>query len=64
VKVGLMLAGLEVPHVHLHVTPIWSLGDLDFKKQDTKASPESLDTAAEQLRQALREAGHREVADR
>ncbi len=63
-KVGLMIAGLEVRHVHLHLVPIQSLGDLDFTKADAKAAPEALDAAAAKLRAALRDAGHREVADR
>jgi histidine triad (HIT) family protein len=63
-KVGLMIAGLEVRHVHLHVIPIKSLGDLDFAKADANASPESRDAAAERLRAALREAGHAEVVER
>ncbi len=29
-KVGLMIAGLEIPHVHLHVTQVNSVTDLDF----------------------------------
>lgn len=62
-KVGLMIAGLEVRHVHLHVVPIKSLGDLDFAKADADASHESLDAAAERLRAALREAGHPEVTE-
>lgn len=62
-KVGLMIAGLEVRHVHLHVVPIESLGDLDFAKADAGAAPAALDAAAKKLRAALREAGHREVAD-
>jgi histidine triad (HIT) family protein len=62
-KVGLMIAGLEVRHVHLHLVPIHTLGDLDFAKADTKATPEALDAAAAKLRAALRESGHREVAD-
>ena len=63
-KVALLIAGLEVPHVHLHVVPIKTLGDIDFAKADANASPESLDAAAERLRAALREAGHREVAEK
>ena len=62
-KVGLMIAGLEVRHVHLHLVPIHSLGDLDFAKADAKASPEALDAAAARLRSALREAGHLEVTE-
>jgi histidine triad (HIT) family protein len=63
VKVGLMIAGLEVPHVHLHVVPIGSVHDLDFANQDTNARPADLDRAAAQIRQALRTLGHREVAE-
>jgi len=33
-KVGMMLAGLEVPHVHIHLVPITSERDLDFANQD------------------------------
>jgi histidine triad (HIT) family protein len=62
-KVGLMVAGLEVPHVHLHVVPIKSLADLDFAKADGNPDSEALDAAAERLRAALREAGHAEVAE-
>lgn len=29
-RVGLIIAGLEVPHTHLHVVPIMSEADLDF----------------------------------
>ena len=61
-KVGLMIAGLEVRHVHLHLVPIQSLGELDFSKADKNAKPEALDAAAEQRRATLREAGHREVS--
>ena len=29
-RVGLMVAGLEVPHAHLHLVPIRNIGDLSF----------------------------------
>jgi len=61
-KVGLMLAGLEVPHVHFHVVPIDSVYDLDFARQDLNPKPEDLDRAAEAIRQALRSLGYPEVA--
>jgi histidine triad (HIT) family protein len=60
-KVGLMIAGLEVRHLHVHLSPIWDLSDLDFARQDKSAKPEDLDAAAERLRAALREQGHAEV---
>ena len=63
VKVGMMIAGLEVPHVHLHVVPITGLGDLNFANQDLHAKPEDLDHAAAALRASLRALGYREAAD-
>lgn len=61
-KVGLMIAGLEVPHVHLHVVPIHTLRDLDFARAEKNPSPAALDDAAAKLRSALRDAGHAEVS--
>jgi histidine triad (HIT) family protein len=52
-KVGLMIAGLEVRHVHLHLVPIHELRDLDFANADKHPSAESLDEAARKLRAAL-----------
>jgi histidine triad (HIT) family protein len=63
VKVGLMIAGLEVPHVHLHVVPIHELRDLDFARAEKSPSPAKLDQAAAKLRAALRAAGHAEVSE-
>ena len=62
-KVGLMIAGLEVPHVHLHVTPIHQLRDLNFANADRSPDAGALDAAAEKIRAALRELGCAEVAD-
>src|SRR5688572_14212450 len=61
-KVGLMIAGLEVPHVHVHLVPIDGIGDMDFDHQDRNPKPGALDAAAEKIRGALRALGHAEVA--
>lgn len=53
-KVGLVIAGLEVRHVHLHLIPIDQISDLDFARQDLHALPETLDVAAQKLREALK----------
>ena len=60
-RVGMMIAGLEVPHVHLHVVPIRGMHDMDFANVDTRASGVDLDKAAESVRQALRELGCSQV---
>jgi histidine triad (HIT) family protein len=52
-RVGMMIAGLEVPHVHLHVIPINGMHDLDFANADPNADGSALDRAAEALRAAL-----------
>lgn len=57
VKVGMMLAGLEVPHVHVHLVPITGVHDMDFKNADPNPRPEDLEQAAETIREALREMG-------
>ena len=54
-KVGLMIAGLEVPHVHIHLIPIEGSHDMNFENQDLHAKPEDLDRAAERIREALAE---------
>ena len=54
-KVGMMIAGLEVPHVHVHVVPMTSVRDLDFANADSNPSDESLEEAAERIRAALAE---------
>lgn len=56
-KVGLMIAGLEIPHLHIHLVPIWDVHDLDFSRA-RPAERDELETAAEQIREALLAAGH------
>ena len=63
-KVGVMIAGLEVPHCHIHLVPITDLRDLDFANQDLTPDPAALERAAETIRDALRSLSYRQVADR
>ena len=63
IKVGLIIAGLEVPHVHLHTVPIRSLQDLNFANQDLNAKPADMDAAASRLRTTLRDLGYKQVSD-
>ncbi len=57
-KVGLMIAGLEVPHLHIHLVPINGVFDLDFSRADPSPDPDRLDAAADTVRAALAAAGH------
>ncbi|MGH3423570.1 MAG: HIT family protein [Nocardioidaceae bacterium] len=59
-RVGLMVAGFEVPHLHVHVWPVYSLEDFGFAGVDDDPDPAALDANAERIRARLREAGHGE----
>ena len=60
-RIGLMIAGFEVPHTHLHVVPIDHMGHLDFTEADPDVAASQLDAVADQLRGALRSDGHATV---
>jgi histidine triad (HIT) family protein len=57
-RAALLVAGFEVPHLHLHVLPAWGEEQLSFAhaRQDLPAA--QLDASAERLRDALRAGGH------
>jgi histidine triad (HIT) family protein len=62
-RIGMVLAGLEVPHCHFHVVPIRGNRDLDFANQDPDPAPEMMDGAAEAIRRELRRLGYSEVSE-
>ena len=47
-RIGIMVAGLEVPHVHIHLIPIFELSDLNFANAQS-ASPEQLADIAQKI---------------
>ncbi|MFJ6002675.1 HIT family protein [Arthrobacter sp. NPDC092385] len=57
-RVGVLVEGYEVPHLHVHVWPTQSPQDFDVKRVDIAPDPTVMDSAAETLRGALRDAGH------
>ena len=59
-RVGVIVAGYEIPHLHLHVIPTSSMSQLNFANAGN-ATPAQLDEAAELLRIQLRTAGHAQV---
>ena len=60
-RVGVMIVGDEVPHVHLHVVPINAASELSFATIDRSPAAEDLDNAADRIRARLRELGHAEA---
>ena len=59
-RAALLVAGFEVPHLHLHVLPAWGEAHLSFADAKPDTPGERLDEAMERLRAALRAAGHGE----
>lgn len=52
-RIGLLVAGFEVPHVHLHVIPAQSMADFDFGQAETSPDAAVLNANQAALRQAL-----------
>lgn len=42
-RVGVMVAGFEVQHYHVHLIPAWSIPDLDFKRASRRTESEMKD---------------------
>ncbi|MEU6606401.1 HIT family protein [Streptomyces shenzhenensis] len=59
-RAGVVIAGFEVPHMHIHVAPTWGMSDFDFSKATVETDEAALDDAATRLRTALRELGFAE----
>jgi len=52
-RAGLLIAGLEVPHLHIHVFPAFSLGDFNIGNADPNPSQESMEDAQRRITEAL-----------
>ena len=49
-KVGVAVLGLEVAHAHIHLVPMQSEKDMDFRKEKLSPKPEELEAAAARIR--------------
>ena len=52
-RAGVIIAGVEVPHLHVHVFPAYNLTDFGFANIDRNPSEESLDEAQAKIKAAL-----------
>ena len=52
-RAGVIIAGLEVPHLHVHVFPAYNLTDFGFANVDSNPSKESLDEAQAKIKEAV-----------
>jgi histidine triad (HIT) family protein len=48
-RIGIAVIGLEVPHAHVHLVPMDSMEDLNFKKPKLKFSPEEFRNIAKSI---------------
>lgn len=52
-RVGVAVIGLEVPHTHIHLVPMNSMGDLNFTRAKLNPAKEELAAAAEKIKKAI-----------
>ncbi|HJE39828.1 MAG TPA: HIT family protein [Candidatus Amulumruptor caecigallinarius] len=52
-KVGQCVIGLEVPHAHIHLVPMRTEADMDFRKPKLNLPPEEMQRIAEAIKAAL-----------
>ena len=48
-RVGVAVLGMEVPHTHIHLVPLQSEADMDFRKEKLHLSPEENKAIAERI---------------
>ena len=59
-RMGMLIAGLEVPHLHIHVFPAWSEELFDLRAAEQNPDPAVLDESARRIRASLRAMGYQE----
>ena len=62
-RVGMMIAGLEVPHLHIHLVPMDGVHDLDFANAAVSVDRDDLGEAASSIRNILTNQGASGVSD-
>ncbi len=48
-RVAIVVLGLEVPHAHIHLIPISGEGDVDFKRERMKFTPDEFKEIADKI---------------
>jgi histidine triad (HIT) family protein len=57
-RVGLIIAGYEVPHAHIHLVPTTSMSQMMFENAAHSVDRDSLNTAAHSIREVLGRSNH------
>lgn len=48
-RIGIAILGLEVPHAHVHLVPMDTMEDINFKNPKLKFTPEEFKATAEKI---------------
>jgi len=62
-RIGVSIVGIEVPHTHIHLMPMDTTADMDFKNA-REVSPEQLADTAAKIRQVLTDQGYTQAQQR
>ena len=52
-RIGMIIAGFEVPHMHIHLIPANTMSDMDFSLASDSVDTADLEKAAESIKSAL-----------
>lgn len=52
-RIGIAVIGLEVPHTHIHLMPIQSVGDVNFKNPKPSFTKEQFETTLAKIKSFL-----------
>ena len=53
-RIGITVIGLEVPHAHIHLIPLRTMYDMDFRRPKLKFTPEEFATIAKKIAEAIK----------
>lgn len=48
-RVGVAVLGMEVPHTHIHLVPLQTEGDMDFRKTKLQLEPATMQSIAQKI---------------
>ena len=49
-RIGIAVIGLEVPHAHIHLVPLDTVGDIDFSQPKLQLSAKEMTEIADSIR--------------
>jgi len=55
IRIGVAVVGLEVPHTHIHLVPLNSMGDINFSRPKLKLKEEEFIQTTEKINKAYQE---------